>query len=110
MLKIAAFFTCLLSFNALALDAEQFEIGKKKSRVCMTCHGVDGESLIDPYPNLKDQRASYILLALKAYKDHNRDHGFAILMQQQASSLTEQDMKDIAYYFSNISKNEQQGK
>lgn len=35
---------------------EQFELGKQKAKVCMTCHGVDGISTQDPYPNLRGQK------------------------------------------------------
>ncbi|MGF1789798.1 c-type cytochrome [Photobacterium profundum] len=96
--------SCILLFsNALfAEESNQFEIGKQKAKVCMTCHGVDGIATIDPYPNLRGQRASYLISALKDYKSRERTSGLAILMQQQADALTDQDMKDIAHYYSTL--------
>ncbi|MGF1727494.1 c-type cytochrome [Photobacterium nomapromontoriensis] len=93
-------YLCLFSHVGIADEPTQFEIGKEKAKVCMTCHGVDGISVIDPYPNLRGQRASYLVSALKDYKARDRTSGLAILMQQQADTLTEQDMKDIAHYYS----------
>ncbi|ACJ30808.1 Cytochrome, putative [Shewanella piezotolerans WP3] len=77
-----------------------FEIGKQKAKVCMTCHGEDGISTLDPYPNLRGQKVGYLISSLKDYKSRQRTSGLAILMQQQADALSEQDIKDIAYYFS----------
>ena len=77
-----------------------FEIGKKKVNVCMTCHGEDGISTIDPYPNLRGQKMGYLISSLKDYQLRQRTSGLAILMQQQADALSEQDIKDISYYYS----------
>ncbi|UJF20109.1 c-type cytochrome [Vibrio sp. SS-MA-C1-2] len=86
----------------MADQSKQFEIGKQKAKVCMTCHGVDGISLLDPYPNLRSQKQGYIVSALKDYKARERTSGLAVLMQQQADALTEQDMQDIAFYYSKL--------
>ncbi|MEZ9200285.1 cytochrome c [Shewanella sp. 10N.286.54.B9] len=93
----------VLSFLALNVKADYeptFEIGKQKAKVCMTCHGEDGISTLDPYPNLRGQKVGYLISSLKDYKSRQRTSGLAILMQQQADALSEQDIKDIAYYFS----------
>ncbi|YCO01885.1 c-type cytochrome [Vibrio sp. VNB-15] len=81
---------------------EQFEVGKEKAKVCMTCHGVDGISTIDAYPNLRGQNKSYLISSLKDYKARERTSGLAVLMQQQADALSEQDIEDIAHYYSNL--------
>ena len=89
-----------LAFNSAANYEPSFEIGKQKAKVCMTCHGEDGISTLDPYPNLRGQKVGYLISSLKDYKSRQRTSGLAILMQQQADALSEQDIKDIAYYFS----------
>lgn len=89
-----------LAFNGKANYEPSFEIGKQKAKVCMTCHGEDGISTLDPYPNLRGQKVGYLISSLKDYKSRQRTSGLAILMQQQADALSEQDIKDIAYYFS----------
>ncbi|GLS91924.1 hypothetical protein GCM10007916_29940 [Psychromonas marina] len=92
--------TLLISLGAKADYSPSFEVGKQKAKVCMTCHGEDGISNIDPYPNLRGQKVGYLISSLKDYQTRQRNSGLAILMQQQADALSDQDIKDIAYYFS----------
>ncbi|PME33769.1 cytochrome C554 [Vibrio sp. 10N.286.55.E10] len=82
------------------VDQEQFELGKQKAKVCMTCHGVDGVSTQDPYPNLRGQKVGYLISSLKDYQTRERTSGLAILMQQQADTLSDQDIRDISYFYS----------
>ncbi|MFA0012287.1 cytochrome c [Vibrio lentus] len=79
---------------------EQFELGKQKAKVCMTCHGVNGISTQDPYPNLRGQKVGYLISSLKDYQTRERTSGLAILMQQQADTLSDQDIRDISYFYS----------
>ncbi|MCL1138801.1 c-type cytochrome [Shewanella pneumatophori] len=93
----------LITFWSLTTSADyepSFKIGKEKAKVCMTCHGKDGISSIDPYPNLRGQKMGYLISSLKDYQSRQRTSGLAILMQQQADALSEQDIKDISYYYS----------
>ena len=83
-------------------DQEQFELGKQKAKVCMTCHGVDGISTQDPYPNLRGQKVGNLISSLKDYQTRERTSGLAILMQQQADTLSDQDIRDISYFYSNL--------
>lgn len=74
--------------------------GRTKATTCLGCHGVPGYNNVYPtyhVPKLGGQHAKYIVSALQAYKAGQRDHG---TMHAQASSLSEQDMQDIAAYFS----------
>lgn len=91
-----------LSFSSYAQDDEQFNVGQKKAAVCMTCHGSDGISNIDIYPNLQGQKVEYLVTTLKAYQRRQRSGGLALVMYEQADSLTEQDMQDISYFFSKV--------
>lgn len=81
-------------------NEEQFELGKQKAKVCMTCHGADGISTQDPYPNLRGQKIGYLVSSLKDYQTRERTSGLAILMQQQADTLSDQDIRDISYFYS----------
>ena len=101
-MKIYHLLVLCMSLIAFNVSADQFETGKKKAEVCMTCHGANGIAAINTYPNLQGQHAEYLIEALKAYKEKRRTGGLAMLMQPQAEALTEQDMKDIAYYFSKV--------
>ncbi|MEZ9392389.1 cytochrome c [Vibrio splendidus] len=84
-------------------DNEKFELGKQKAKVCMTCHGEDGISTQDPYPNLRGQKVGYLISSLKDYQTRERTSGLAILMQQQADTLSDQDIRDISYFYSMLS-------
>lgn len=101
-------FAMLLTFGVQAEATDRFEIGKQKAKVCMTCHGENGISTLDPYPNLRGQKYGYLISALKDYKSRDRTSGLAILMQQQAENLSEQDIEDIAYYYSSLGKDSKQ--
>ena len=73
--------------------------GEIKAIPCMGCHGIPGYSNVYPtyhVPRVGGQHPEYIVAALKAYKAKERSHP---TMQAQASSLSEEDMKNIAAYF-----------
>ncbi|RJX73849.1 cytochrome c [Vibrio sinensis] len=89
-----------ISFGVYADN--KFNLGKEKAKVCMTCHGVNGISSIQSYPNLRGQKMSYLITSLKSYQSRERTGGLAVLMQQQADALSDEDMSDIAYYYSQL--------
>jgi len=73
--------------------------GKQLSYTCLGCHGVDGYKNAYPnysVPELEGQRPEYIATALKEYRDGDRAH---LTMHSQASSLSDQDIADVAAYF-----------
>jgi cytochrome c553 len=75
--------------------------GKNKTAMCAGCHGIAGFRTAYPetyrVPKLGGQNAGYIVNALKAYKAGDRQHP---TMKAIAASLTEQDMADLAAYYS----------
>ena len=78
--------------------------GKVESQTCLGCHGIDGYTNVYPtyhVPKLAGQNAAYIVHALEEYKSGARSHK---TMHAQASSLTEQQMENIAAYFSSLGK------
>jgi len=77
--------------------AGDYQAGKTKSAACLACHGVDGNSLVPTFPKIAGQSASYILKQLKAFKTKQR---IDETMNGQVQSLNEQDMADLAAYFS----------
>lgn len=87
----------LLSFS-LSLSAAPADIsqGQTKAAMCVACHGATGISVLPDYPNLAGQKAGYLQLALKAYRDGQRQHQ---IMAPMAQGLTDQDIVDIAAFF-----------
>jgi len=75
--------------------------GHKKNHSCTGCHGIPGWRTAYPevykVPLLGGQHSAYIVAALKAYKSGERKHP---TMQAIAASLTDQDMADLAAYYS----------
>jgi len=72
--------------------------GEKKFYTCLGCHGIDNYKNAYPdydVPRLRHQTAVYLVAALEEYKTGDRPHA---TMHQQASSLSDQDMQDIAAY------------
>src|SRR5687767_1850567 len=76
------------------------EAGARKAGMCAGCHGIAGWRNAYPaysVPKLGGQNADYIVAALKAYKTQQRAHP---TMQGIAASLGDQDIADLAAYFS----------
>jgi cytochrome c553 len=72
--------------------------GKTIAYTCLGCHGIENYKSVYPtfnVPRLAGQSADYIVVALKAYKSKERSNG---TMYSQASSLSDQDMADVAAY------------
>ena len=92
----------VVSTSAMAQEpsaAGNAQKGKQLSYTCLGCHGVDGYKNAYPnysVPKLEGQHAEYIAAALKEYRDGDRAH---LTMHSQASSLTDQDVADVAAYF-----------
>ena len=73
--------------------------GKTKAFTCMGCHGIPSYNNVYPtyhVPKLGGQHADYIVAALQEYKSGQRNHA---TMRAQATTLSDQDMQDIAAFF-----------
>ncbi len=72
--------------------------GKAKAEaICKGCHGADGNSTNPQYPRLAGQYASYIRKALHDYQSGRRKNP---IMKGFAASLSDQDIDNLAAYFS----------
>lgn len=89
----------VLAADVMAGDAAA---GKAKSGVCSACHGAAGKAAVPSYPNLAGQNKAYLVSALKAYKNKDRNGGMAAIMQGQAAALSDQDMENLAEYYSSL--------
>lgn len=83
-----------------AEDAQSGDVarGKTAFETCRGCHAIPGYRQAYPgyaVPRLGGQSADYIESALAAYRSGDRDNA---TMQAQASSLTKQQIQDIAAY------------
>lgn len=90
-------------FSMGALAKGDIAAGKAKVQaVCSACHGLQGKALIPSYPNLAGQNEQYLIKALEAYRSKQRQGGQAIIMQAQASQLSDKDIENVAAYFSSL--------
>ncbi|MDX3772570.1 cytochrome c [Chromatiaceae bacterium AAb-1] len=86
----------LLTVPAVAAD---IEAGRRKAAICGACHGTDGIAVVKSYPDLAGKKAADLELALKGYRDGSRRHA---LMSPMARGLSDQDISELAAYFSSL--------
>ncbi|MGA8513636.1 MAG: c-type cytochrome [Burkholderiaceae bacterium] len=81
------------------------DVGKTKAAMCIGCHGIAGYQASFPevykVPMISGQGAKYISNSLAAYQKGERKHP---TMGAIAASLSEQDMADLAAYYSQHGK------
>ena len=96
-LLAASLCTAVQAQDAKAGDAA---VGASKAAMCIGCHGLVGYQASFPevykVPMIAGQSARYIVSALTAYNKGERRHP---TMRGIASSLTEQDMADLAAFY-----------
>ncbi len=90
-----ALFT-LISLSAHAGDAAA---GKAKSMTCMACHGAEGISPNDLWPNLAGQKEGYLRKQITAFRDGERVDP---MMAPMVAPLSDTDIDDLAAFFSGL--------
>ena len=73
------------------------DAGATKAAVCSACHGVNGNSTNPEWPVLAGQNAVYIREQLGMFKAKKRNNP---IMQPIVDPLTNQDVADLAAFFS----------
>lgn len=93
----------VLSFQAVASEEPKIDLERGKtiaSTICVACHGADGNSLAAANPHLAGQIAPYLEKQLKQFKSGQRANP---IMLGMASTLSDDDMKNVAAWFSSQS-------
>jgi cytochrome c553 len=74
--------------------------GREKIQACAGCHGIEGYRTAYPevyaVPRIAGQHEAYLAKALQAYKSGERNHPS---MRAIASSLSDEDMANLAAYY-----------
>ncbi len=73
------------------------ERGKQLASSCQACHGDDAANAATPNPYLNAQLPTYLYRQLRDYKGGSRQHP---VMSSIAAALSDQDMADIAQWYS----------
>jgi cytochrome c553 len=106
---LTSVFAIFVAFVTTASVAQEIkgspDAGKTKAAMCIGCHGIKGYQASFPevykVPMISGQGAKYISNALAAYQKGERKHP---TMGAVAAPLTEQDMADLAAYYSTHGK------
>lgn len=96
-------FSAMLPLAATAATPEPAKVAKPDlvkgeatyGAVCASCHGADGNSGTPAYPKLAQQHPEYLLKQLQEFKSGKRKNA---IMQGFAGTLSEDDMKNVAYW------------
>lgn len=70
-----------------------------KAASCVACHGSDGISSINIWPNLAGQKQLYLEKQLKDFRSGKRVDD---IMNREAKLLTDKEIKVLAAYFSKM--------
>ena len=97
MKQVLTFTSIFLFIFSCHVYAGDVAAGKEKSALCAACHGTDGNSVNPVWPKLAGQHSEYILKQLKDFKAGKRNN---IQMNPLVATLSEEDMQDLAAYFS----------
>lgn len=96
LIAVSASFA-LLNMAGLAQAAGDINAGQAKSMSCNSCHGEKGNSMMPLFPKLAAQNEGYLVKQMQAFKDGSRNNSS---MSAMVSGLTDQDMQDIAAFYS----------
>lgn len=91
----------VLGLNVSTTMAGDAAAGKAKAATCAACHGVNGISSNDMWPNLAGQKAGYLVAQMKAFRDGGRNNP---MMAPMAASLSDADIADLAAYYVSLGK------
>jgi cytochrome c553 len=100
----AALLACAAG-HALAADrsaAGDAARGKELSGECSVCHDGDGRTRLDLYPRIAGQTYQYLFQSMKEFRTKERSQAYASLMWPSVAQLTDQDLRDLAAYYSRL--------
>tara|TARA_E500000331_G_scaffold305957_2_gene309954 strand:- start:16148 stop:16471 length:324 start_codon:yes stop_codon:yes gene_type:complete len=99
LLRVVGFVA--LSAASTTFAAGDPEAGAQLNAQCQGCHGITGFKTAFPtvysVPKIGGQNYDYLVIALKAYRDGDRTNE---TMHAIASNLSDQDINDLAAYYS----------
>ncbi|MGR8999002.1 MAG: c-type cytochrome [Gammaproteobacteria bacterium] len=93
-LPVSLLLACFWAAPVLAAD---LIAGEQKAATCIGCHGPKGKSSNAQWPNLAAQQSTYFINQLSAFKTGARSNP---MMQSIAANLSNDDINNLAAYFS----------
>lgn len=87
----------LFLYSGLIYSIGSIKAGEEKAIICMACHGKDGLSINEAWPNLAGQHAKYLKKELKDFKlGKTRNEP---TMSSMVANLTPEDIEDLATFY-----------
>jgi len=104
MKKLGLLVCLTFGITSFAFAEGDAEAGKAKSLTCSACHGTDGNSAIAMNPKIAGQHEGYLVKQLTEFRLASRTGGKEgrnnAVMNGMAAALSDQDIADLAAYFS----------
>ena len=97
-MKYIVLFLAILAISP-ASNAADIAAGKSKAIICAACHGANGISPNDIWPNLAGQKNAYLVKQIKAFRDGDRVDP---MMAPMVKPLSDTDIENIASYFNSL--------
>jgi cytochrome c553 len=66
---------------------------------CVSCHGLDGLSTAPDIPHLAGQKADYLQVAMREYKEGKRGHA---ALQELVSQMSDEEGRNVAAYYASL--------
>ncbi len=100
-MKIVQLASCALFAAGIAASAQaaNLEAGRSKAMACGACHGKNGISVGEKYPNLAGQHVEYVTKQLKAFRDGSRKDQ---MMNAIAAQLSDSDIDNLAAFWNSL--------
>ena len=97
LLRATAILLVFVSLQGLAEgDASA---GQTKTAICAACHGAEGISPNDLWPNLAGQKEGYLVAQMKAFRSGERNNP---MMMPMVAPLSDADIDDLAAYYASL--------
>ena len=89
-----------LTGAAITVAGDAAAGGRKHAASCASCHGANGISPNDTWPNLAGQNAAYLARILGAYKSGDQTD---VMMSPVAQTLSDADVQNLAAHYARLS-------
>ena len=120
-LILFVFFGFTVSINAAEEKSKEIEMpktfvlgdpikGSELVESCAACHGVDGNSMVTDWPKLSGQNQKYLYEQLLYFRDVSRMNALMMSVTPYLQTLADNDLKDIAAFYSQYSSTVGQAK
>lgn len=94
LIKISTFLITFCSLNTLA--ESKINVNALAGK-CVACHGQNGVSSNDEWPNLAGQKQGYLIKEITAFRNGIRNN---VLMSPMVKDLSDNEISALAEYFS----------